>query len=102
MTYIERNTILQDDTFIARVRIAFCDWLNYWASNGTASIEDQDLRDKTDMLVGSAISNTEAFVKKIAVLVIAESSVKEAAEITDANVSSAVTSVMSHAIDYLL
>lgn len=102
MTYNERNEILMDNTFIAKVRIALCDWVNYWAINGTSSITDPDLKAKTDEFILSALSNIEAYVKRIAVLIIAESAIKDAVEVTDVNVQTALTNVMSHALDYLL
>ena len=102
MTFIERDEILQSSDFIGRVRIAFCDWLEYWAVTGTASIEDEETREYTDQLIKVSLSNPEAYVNKLAVLVISEPAVKDAVEITDANVTTAVTIVLSHALPYVL
>lgn len=102
MTYNERNEILMDETFTAKVRIALCDWVNYWAVNGTSSITDPDLKKKTDDFILSALGNIEAYVNRIAVLIIAEPAVKDAVEVTDANVQTALTNIMSHALDYLM
>ena len=102
MTYNERNQVLMSEQFAGKVRIALCDWINYWAINGTESIEDADLRAKTDLFLGTAMSNIEAVVRKASVLIIAEAVVKEAVEVTDANVTAALTNVMSHAIDRML
>lgn len=102
MTYNERNLVLQSEDFIGKVRIAMCDWVEYWAVNGTASIEDPELKEKTDNFITLALSNPDAYVRKLATLAIAEPAVKEAVEVTDLNVKTAVDSVLSHALDYLM
>ena len=102
MTYEERNEVLMDEGFIAKVRVALCDWVNYWAINGTSTIDDPDLKQSTDLFIQSSLSNLETYVRRIAVLIISETVIKEAQSVTDANVQTALTNVMSHAIDYLL
>ena len=102
MNFVERNEILMDDEFTAKVRIALCDWINYWAINGTASITDPDLKAMTDTFIQSALGNLEAYVKRIAILIISEGVVKEAQTVTDAIVQTALTTVMSNAISYFL
>jgi len=102
MTYNERITVLQSEDFIGKVKIAMCDWLEYWAVNGTGSIEDPDLKEKTDIFITSALVNPDAYVRKLSTLAISETAVKDAVEVTDLNVKTAVDSVLSHAIDYLL
>lgn len=102
MTLNERDEILQSDEFVGRVRIAFCDWLEYWAVAGTSGIADQTVRENTDLLIHLALSNTEAYVTKLAVLAISEPVVRDAVEVTDANVSAAVTNLMTYALPYLL
>jgi hypothetical protein len=102
MTYNERNLVLQSEDFIGKVRIAMCDWVEYWAVNGTASIEDPELKEKTDTFITLALSNPDAYVRKLATLVIAETAVKEAVEVTDLNVKTAVDDALSHALDYLM
>jgi len=102
MTYNERDTILKSTEFIGKVRIAENDWVNYWAVNGTGSIEDPDLRELTNNFLKLYLENPDAYVNKIATLAISESSVKDAVEVTDANVTTAVTHLMSSAINYLI
>lgn len=102
MNYNERNEIFLTEDFIGRVRIALCDWLNYWAINGTTSIENETLRELTNTFVTTAIFNLEAMVKRISVLVIAEPSVKNAVEITDTDIQTAITNILSHALNFLL
>lgn len=102
MTYNERNEILKNSEYIGKVRIAFCDWLEYWSVNGTESIQDENLRSKTDLLITLALSNLEVYVNKLAVLAIAEPSVKDAVEVTDANVTTAITNLLANALQYLL
>ena len=102
MNYTERNEILLSNEFVGKVRIAYADWLGYWASAGTASIEDPDLREKTDALIMMSLDRREVYVAKLATLVIAEDAVKTAVEVTDANVKIAVDNVLAHAIGYLI
>ena len=102
MTFNERNTILKSEDYIGKVRIAFCDWLQYWATTGTDSIEDEQVKSNTSLLITLALSNPEVYVTKLANIVISEQAVKEAVEITDANVSTAVTHVLATALPYLL
>lgn len=102
MTYNERDNILKSTDFIGKVRIAENDWVNYWAVNGTESIEDPDLRELTDSFLKMYLENPNAYVNKIATLAISEASVKDAVEVTDANVSTAVTHLMSTALEYIL
>ena len=102
MTLNERNEILQSEEYIGKVRIAFCDWLEYWAVNGTGSIQDEQTREKTDLLIMLALSSQEAYVQKLAILAISEPVVKDAVEVTDANVSAAVTNLLTYALPYLI
>ena len=102
MTYNERDIILRSTDFIGKVRVAFCDWLEYWAVNGTGTITDPDLREQTDSFIKMALDNPEAYVNKLTTLVIAVPVVKDAAEITDVNVQTAVSTVMTNALDYLM
>lgn len=102
MTLNERNTILKSEDYIGKVRIALCDWLNYWATMGTESIEDEQVRNNTNLFITLALSNPEAYITKLVTLTISESSVKDAVEITDTNVSTAVAHVLASALSYLL
>lgn len=102
MTYNERDNILKSTEYVGKVRIALMDWVNYWAVNGTESITDPDLREMTDQFIKSCLENSEAYVNKVAVLAISENSVKDAVEVTDANVSTAVTHLMATALGYIL
>ena len=102
MTLEERNNVLISPSFTAKCRIAFCDWIEYWAINGTDSIQDQDLRNKTESLIRVGLEDLDTCVSKIAVLAISDTSIVNAEEVTDALVSSAVTNIMSHAIEYLM
>ena len=102
MTLNERNTILKSEDYIGKVRIALCDWLNYWATMGTESIEDEQVRNNTNLFITLALSNPEAYITKLVTLTISESSVKDAIEITDTNVSTAVAHVLASALSYLL
>ena len=102
MNYSERNDVFTSDTFQAQCKIALTDWLNYWATNGTASIEDETLREQTDSFLKFAIHNLDNYAKALSVLVIGEESIKADSEITDAEVRTAVTHVLSTALEYLL
>ena len=101
MNYSERNEILRSEEFVGRCRVALCDWAAYWAVNGTGSIEDEELRHKTDQFLVFFLENPEAYVRKVAHLAISEPAVKDAVEITDANVKTAVDRILSSAIGYL-
>lgn len=102
MNYDERNNVFVSDSFQAQCKIALTDWLNYWATNGTASIEDETLREQTDNFLKFAIHNLDNYASALSVLVIGEESVKADSEVTDAEVSAAVTHVLSTALGYLL
>ena len=102
MTFNERNVILKNEDYVGKVRIAFCDWLNYWVTTGVDSIEDEQIRNNTSLLITLALSNPEVYINKLAVLAISEQAVKEAVEITDINVSTAVTHLLATALPYLL
>ena len=102
MSYNERNEILKSADFVGKVQIAVCDWAQYWAINGTGSIVDPDLREKTDNFIAMFLSNPDGYTGKIAVLTISDDGIKAAAEITDALVSSAVARIMANALDYLM
>lgn len=102
MTYNERYEILNDPDYIGKIHIALCDWLNYWAINGTDSIEDLDLRETTDLFIKFCLSNLEVYASKVATLAISESAIKDAVEVTDANVNIAVTHLLATSLKYLL
>ena len=101
-SYNDRDNTFISSEFQGKVRIALTDWLNYWATNGTAEIEDPDLREKTDVFIRNATSNIDYHSRHLATLVIGDDGVKEAGTITDAIVSTAVTHVLSTALDYLI
>lgn len=102
MNYNERNDVFMSDSFRAQCKVALTDWLNYWATNGTASIEDETLREQTDNFLKFAIHNLDNYASALSVLVIGEESIKADSEVTDAEVSAAVTHVLSTALGYLL
>ena len=103
MTLEERNTILTSTSFIAQIRIALCDWLGYWAINGTDSIENETLRSQTEAVIRDAIDNLDNYVGKIAVIAITDPAIKSAeGEVTDVTIQSAVASVMANALTYLM
>ncbi len=102
MTLEERNIILNSPSFHARIRVAFCDWIGYWAINGTDSIEDETLRSQTESVIQSAVEDIDRYTGKIAVLAISDASVVAASELTDEVIRSAVTSIMSNALEYLM
>ena len=102
MTFNERNNILKSEEYIGRVRIAFYDWLQYWATVGTENIQDEQIRENTNIFIKMALSNPEAYVNKLAVLSISETAVKEAIEITDVNVQSAIDHLLATALEFLL
>ena len=102
MTLEERNTVLTSTSFIARIRVAFCDWIEYWAINGTSSIENENLRQQTERVVRSAIENLDIYTNKIAVLAISDANIVAANELTDELIRNAVTNIMSNALEYIL
>lgn len=102
MTYNERDEILKNNEYVGKVRIALCDWLQYWATSGVDSIEDEQVRENTDLFIKLALSSTETYVMKLAILAISESAIKDAEEVTDANVNIAVTHLLATALPYLI
>ena len=102
MTYTERDILLGSEEYVGRCRIALSDWVNYWAVNGTASIEDAHLREMTDTFLRVYLDNPEAYTQKIIVLAIAQPTVKDAVEVTDIGVKTAVDQLMANALSYLL
>jgi len=102
MNYNERNEIFISDAFQAQCKIALTDWLNYWATNGTASIEDETLRKQTEDFVKFAIHNLDNYVKALSVLVISEEPIKSDSDVTDAEVRTAVNHVMATALPFLM
>lgn len=102
MSYNDRNEIFLTEEFIGKVRMALCDWLEYWASAGTASITDPVLRQKTDDFIRGSIFNLDSAVKRVSVLIISEPNVRDAVTITDQNVQTAMTNVLSTSLDYLM
>lgn len=102
MTYNERNEILQNSEYVGRVRIAFCDWLQYWATNGLNNIEDENQKELTGLLIKLSLQNPDIYVNKLANLAISEPSVKDAIEITDENISIAVTHILATALSFLM
>ncbi len=102
MTFNERDEILKSEEFIGKVRIAFYDWVEYWAVTGTESITDEQIKEQTDTMIRLALSDPESYVERLAVLTISEPAVRDAAEVTDANVSAAVVNLLANALPYLI
>ena len=102
MTLEERNNILTSTSFMAKIRVAFCDWLGYWALNGTDSIQDETLRSQTNEIIRDSVQNLDTYTGKIAVLAISNNNIVEATEITDEIIRNAVTNIMSNALEYIM
>lgn len=102
MNFLERNEIFISEEFTSRCRIALCDWVNYWVNAGVESIESEELRDDTRLFCSFALSNLETYVRKITALVISQESIKNLQEVTDNDIRTAVTSIMSTGIKFLL
>ena len=102
MSFIERDEIYKSEEFTSRCRIALCDWVNYWVNAGVDSIQDDTLRENTRMFCIFALGNLEAYVGKITALVISQNNIKELQEITDSDIMTAVNTIMSTGISFLL
>ena len=102
MNYEERSQVWVSEKFRAQCRMALMDWLNYWATTGTGSITDEDLREKTDQFISFAIHNPDHYAEALSVLVIGESAVTVKEDPEDEDVRAAVTHVLSTALAYLL
>ena len=100
--YSNRNDILKSSEFLAQISIAVCDWVNYWAINGTSAIENETQREQTDAFITVFLVKPDLFIQKIAHLAISEAPVKNAIVVTDQNVMDAVNTILSNAIAYLL
>ena len=103
MTLEERDTLLNSPSFHAKVRIALCDWLNYWAIAGTGSIQDPTIKMYTEAFMRMIIENVEECTEKVVVLAIADSNIVNAQnEPTDQNVKSAIDVIMANCLAYLM
>lgn len=102
MNFVERDEIFLSEEFTSQCRIALCDWVNYWVNAGVDSIQDDELRENTRLFCAFVLSNLEAYVKKITALVISQSNIKELTVITDSDVMTAVNTIMSSGIKFLL
>ena len=105
MTYNERDELLNTLGYRGQCRVALCDWVEYWAVNGTAEIEDAKLREQTDQFIRVFLRNPEYYVQKASFLVISDDTVRNVADIsavTDAVIKTAVNRVMANSIDVLI
>lgn len=102
MSYNERNQIFVSDKYQAQVKMALVDWVNYWATNGTESIDDPDLRDKTDLYIKFCTQNLDNYTKSLATLVIGEPNIINTEEVTDGEIKTAVSHVLATALEYLI
>ncbi len=103
MTLEERNAILNSTSFHSKVRVALCDWLNYWAMAGTDSIEDETVRINTDNFLRMLIDKLDECTTKVVVLAISDNNIiNSEGEPTDEQVRAAVTAITSHCLPYLL
>ena len=103
MTLDERNALLASMSFHAKVRVALCDWMNYWVSAGTDLIQDETVRMQTEAFIRMIIENLDDCTSRVAVLAIANSNIANLEdEPTDQNVKAAVDSIMTTSLSYLL
>ena len=103
MTLDERNNLLNSTSFHSKVRIALCDWMNYWVTAGTDSIEDPDIRMNTEAFIRMIIESLDECTAKVVVLAISDSNIINLEnEPTDQNVKSAVDNIMAHCLTYLM
>ena len=103
MTLEERNVLLNSPSFNAQVRIALCDWMNYWVTAGTDSIEDETVKNNTDAFIRELIENLDECTAKVVVLAISDTNIINAEGTpTDQNVKQAVDSITAHCLPYLM
>lgn len=102
MNLTQRSEILSSAEYQQKVKVALCDWVAYWASIGTESITDETLRGQTENMVRFSLGNIDHYSAKVAALVIADTDIKSATELTDVDISAAVTRVMASSITFLL
>ena len=102
MSYIEREQRYNESNVSVRVKVALCDWMNYWAINGTEAITDETLRLKTENFIHLGIENPQLYADRISIILLGDPTFASATEITDQMIQNGVTSVMSNAMDYIM
>ena len=103
MTYIERNALIDQGELQAKCKVALCDWVNYWAINGTEAIEDETLRGKTNTFITLSLSNMDVYANKTALLLVGSPEFQNATEpITDNNIQTGINTILANALDYLI
>ena len=102
MTLEERNTLLNSPSFHAKVRIALCDWMNYWVTAGTGSIQDETVRNNTDAFITMLIENIDECTEKVVVVAISDSNIVNSASPTDQEIKLAVDAITAHCLPYLM
>ena len=98
----ERYSIYVSQDFDEKVSVSVIDWAHYWAENGTSEIEDETLRNQTEAAVRKILEAPHIVVGRVKTLVIGDDTVKEAEEITDAIVKTAVDHAFTRAISYIV
>lgn len=102
MTYTEREQVYNSSNVLPRVKVALCDWMNYWAVNGTDSIEDGTLKAKTEEFIRLGVEDPWKYAERISVIMMGSPTIKEASEITDLMIKTELDTVMSTAMDYIM
>ena len=102
MSYIERELLYNASNAGIRIKVALCDWMNYWAINGTSAITDETLRAKTENFIHMGIENPQLYADRISVILMGDPTFAAASEITDQMIQNGVSSVMTNAMDYII
>ena len=83
------------------VQIELLDWMAYWTTAGVDGIQDALLRAQTAEAIRSIMSDLNGMTNKVSMLAMGEAVIKDALHPTEANIKTAVTSIMTNKLRWL-
>lgn len=103
MDYIERNRLIDQGELQAKCKVALCDFVNYYAINGTSLIQDEDLKAKTEQFITVCLTDIDTYAQKVSLLLIGSDAYKQAEEpLSDTAIKTGIDTILANALDYIL
>ena len=103
MTNEERFVYFESGALQQLCEIELLDWAGYWTTAGLGGITDPTLKEQTRAAIAIILYGLDEMIMKVSRLAISDSlfKTKPLSEITPADVSAVITSIMTYKLEFL-
>ena len=101
MTNQDRWTYYESGELQRGVAIELLDWAGYWSTTGIDGIVDPLQKEQMRWAINMILKDLSFMIKVVSNLAMSESVIKDAVHPTEANISTAVTSIMTYKLAWI-